>query len=249
MWVRWSHLNCREDYMNSKRVLVSLSAAAAVVVMAAVGYLGGIPRALAGEDDDYWDQSRVRIGLEIAPVHLNVRGKDVRMVGLGSYLVNAVASCNMCHSGGTATEYTATGNPYFKGNEPTVVNPLTYLGGGRMFAAQVAGATPVIVSRNLTPDKTGRPVGGQTFAQFRYVLQTGTDLDHVHPNCSDPTITASATCFPTNLNFDGDLLQIMPWPELRHLSERDMRAIYEYLSAVPCIEGPAAPSVLHNDCT
>ena len=32
-------------------------------------------------------------------------------------------------------------------------------------------------------------------------------------------------------------------------TDHDLRAIYEYLSAIPCIEGPPAPSVLHNDCT
>jgi hypothetical protein len=43
-------------------------------------------------------------------------------------------------------------------------------------------------------------------------------------------------------------LQIMPWPELHHLSEHDLRAIYEYLKAIPCVSGPAS-GVLHNDCT
>jgi hypothetical protein len=34
-----------------------------------------------------------------------------------------------------------------------------------------------------------------------------------------------------------------------HVDElSDIRAIYEYLSATPCIEGPPYPSVLHNDC-
>lgn len=117
-----------------------------------------------------------------------------------------------------------------------------------MFAAQVAGVTPAIVSRNLTPDRTGRPEGGRTFAEFRVIMQTGADLDHVHPNCSDPTITASSTCFPAGVKFNGDLLQVMPWPSLRYMTERELRAIYEYLSAVPCVAGPAT-GVLHNDCS
>jgi hypothetical protein len=49
--------------------------------------------------------------------------------------------------------------------------------------------------------------------------------------------------------FNGDLLQIMPWPAYSHMTEHDIRAIYEYLSAIPSIPGPADPnSVLHNDC-
>ena len=133
-----------------------------------------------------------------------------------------------------------------------VINQATYLGGGRVFPPLVAGmpgATPTIVSRNLTPDKTGLPEGGRTFEEFRFIMQTGIDLDRLHLNCTDPTVTASTTCFPQNLPFNGELLQIMPWPDLRHLTEHDLLAIYEYLSAVPCIEGPPAPSPLHNDCT
>jgi hypothetical protein len=53
-------------------------------------------------------------------------------------------------------------------------------------------------------------------------------------------------CLPAP--FDGDLLQIMPWPAYRSMQEWQIRAIYEYLRAVPCIEGPPAPSLLHNDC-
>ena len=229
--------------MKVKQALNTLITIATLGTAIGAGSLMGFTRAQADEEE-----FRVRRGFEIAPVPLNLRGKDRELVGLGSYLVNAVASCNMCHSAGTATEYTASGNPYFKGNEPTIVNQATYLGGGRVFASQVAGATPAIVSRNLTPDKTGRPVGGRTFEEFRFILQTGADLDHVHPNCSDPTITASSTCFPANYSFDGNKLQVMPWPEFHHLSEHDLRAIYEYLGAIPCVSGPAS-GVLHNDCT
>jgi len=47
--------------------------------------------------------------------------------------------------------------------------------------------------------------------------------------------------------FDGTRLQIMPWPAYQSLTDHDLRAIYEYLSAIPCIAGPAT-GVLHNDC-
>jgi hypothetical protein len=41
----------------------------------------------------------------------------------------------------------------------------------------------------------------------------------------------------------------MPWPEYQNLTDRDIRAIYEYLSAIPCIDTniPGAPG-LRNDC-
>jgi cytochrome c553 len=34
----------------------------------------------------------------------------------------------------------------------------------------------------------------------------------------------------------------MPWPVYQSLSDNDLRAIYEYLSAIPCVEGgPGSP--------
>ena len=58
---------------------------------------------------------------------------------------------------------------------------------------------------------------------------------------------------------DGNLLQVMPWPVFNNMSTQDLFAIYIYLSAIPCIEGPekvselpaasqSAFKVLHNDC-
>jgi len=186
--------------------------------------------------------SRSERGLEIAPVPLNMEGKDRALVGLGSYLVNASGGCNDCHSAGPQTQYLPGGNPYF--GQPTRINPATYLGGGRDFGPLLpTPGSPHIVSRNLTPDKTGLPEGGHTFDQFREILRTGVDLDHLHPPCVAGQTT---NCLPPP--FDGNKLQIMPWPTYQNLTEHDIRAIYEYLSAVPCIEGPPAPSVLHNDC-
>jgi len=218
-----------------------LITATAVAVLALVGGLTGPSYVRAGDADD---ESRVRRGLDIAPVPLDFKGRDRELVGLGSYLVNAVANCNMCHSAGPPTEFAAGGNPYFKGNEPKVVSQATYLGGGRSFTPPGTG-NPSIVSRNLTPDRTGRPAGGMTFAAFRAVMRTGVDLDHVHPNCS---ATVTSNCYPATQPYDGDLLQVMPWPGLQSLTDHDLLAIYEYLSAVPCISGPPS-GLLHNDCT
>ena len=36
-----------------------------------------------------------------------------------------------------------------------------------------------------------------------------------------------------------DLLQVMPWPVYRNMSDRDLRAIYEYLRAIPSL--PSTP--------
>lgn len=215
---------------------LSQKLAGAAGLLAALGLV--LTPSQAGSETE---QSLARIGLKIAPVPLNLQGKNVELVGYGSYLVNAAGDCNGCHSAGPQTEYVSGGNPYFS-QKPTVVNPATYLGGGRDFGQLIPGSAN-IVSRNLTPDKTGLPAGGRTFAEFRTVLTTGADLDKAHPACSG---APTSSCIPAP--FDGTLLQIMPWPSLSKLSERDMRAIFEYLSAIPCIAGPPAPSLLHNAC-
>ena len=187
------------------------------------------------------EESLSRIGLKSAPVPLNMQGKNPELVGLGSYLVNVAGDCNGCHSLGPSTEFAPGGNPYL-GQSPEKVNPATYLGGGRDFGQLIPG-TANIVSRNLTPDKTGMPAGGMKFSDFRMILRTGTDIDHLHPNCAG---APGPDCLLPP--FKGDLLQIMPWPTLSKLSEHDIRAIYTYLSSIPCISGPPAPSPLHNDC-
>ena len=194
------------------------------------------------------DQSdaRVQIGLDAAPVPLNMDGKNRALVGLGSYYVNVVGDCNGCHSAGPQTEYTLGHNPYL--GQTAEINPMTYLGGGRDFG-QVFGQGPDIISRNLTPDKTGMPEGGRTFEEFRQIIRTGVDLDNVHPNCA-----TSPSCFPIvpppHLPVvDGSLLQIMPWPNLSKMSDRDLLAIYTYLSTVPCLSPTSDPTnVLYNDC-
>jgi hypothetical protein len=124
------------------------------------------------------------------------------------------------------------------------VNPATYLGGGRNFGPLVPGSANII-SHNLTPDKTGMPEGGRSFSEFLQIMRTGADLDNLHPTCPIGTINTEYVPFP----FNGALLQIMPWPSFQNMTDRDIRAIYEYLSAVSCIEGPTDPkNPLHNDC-
>ena len=46
----------------------------------------------------------------------------------------------------------------------------------------------------------------------------------------------TTNCF--NPPFNGDLLQVMPWPEYQDWTDHDLVAIYEYLKAIPCIASP-----------
>lgn len=219
---------------------VGSGTALAAVVLAALLISSRSGHAFQNEGND--DESRIQQGFAIAPVPLNLTGKDPALVGLGSYIVNAQVDCNGCHTSAPIPPlaWAPGGVPYF-GQRPTQVNPQFYLGGGQHFV--LAPGLPDIISRNLTPDKTGLPEGGHTFDEFVQIMRTGVDFDHLHPSCS---ATITTNCLPPP--FDGSLLQIMPWPTFQNMTDRDLRAIYEYLSSIPCIAGPPAPDPLHNDC-
>ena len=220
---------------NPKAMFLFAASAAALSISISSG------SALADDEQSTADmRSKAEIGLAIAPVVLNLAGKNRQLVGLGSFIVNGTSACNDCHTGSPQLEYSAGGNPYF--GQPKTVNPAVYLGGGYDFGPLIPGSAH-IVSRNLTPDRTGRPIGGRTYGEFAQIIRTGVDLDHLHPTCAG---AAEPTCVPSP--FDGSLLQIMPWPAFRTMTDDDLTAIYEYLSAIPCVAGPPAPSILHNDC-
>ena len=211
-----------------------------------------------GEDES---DSRIQRGFDIAaqipaPFHLNLEGKNRALVGLGSYIVNT-HDCNGCHSAGPPTEFVVPhGNPYFLSPPFSVtkeINPKTYLAGGRDFGpfGPVGGPVPQLqhlYTRNLTPDKTGLPEGGHTFEEFVQIMRKGTDFDHVHPNCGAPGAPGSHNCMPPP--FNGDVIQVMPWPIFQDITDHDLRAIYEYLKAIPCNPGPgiAGADYLQNTC-
>jgi hypothetical protein len=150
---------------------------------------------------DELSNSIIQRGFEIAPVPLNLKGKNRALVGLGSYIVNT-GGCNDCH---TNPSYAAGGDPF--AGQPEQINVPCYLSGGMDFGP--------FRSRNLTPDANGLPAG-LTLEEFIHVLRTGED-----------------TTSPFNPPFDNGLLQVMPWPVFGKKTDRDLTAIYEYLSAIP----------------
>lgn len=70
-------------------------------------------------------------------------------------------------------------------------------------------------SANITPDAHGRPAG-LTFEEFEHLLRTGEEED-------------------------GEILQVMPWNVYGKLTRLDLRAIYEYLSAIPSLPDNPEP--------
>ena len=88
-------------------------------------------------------------------------------------------------------------------DEPEMIATLDYLAGGNEFGP--------FTSANLTPDPAGLPAG-LALDEFLHLMRTGETDDH-------PAF--------------GPLLQVMPWPTFRKMTDRDLRAIYEYLRAIP----------------
>ncbi len=178
-------------------VLCALVLSATLIGKAQMEEQEAVPEDSTGLPNKTWKR-----GLAIAPVALNLTGKDRKTVGEGSYLVNIF--CSGCH---TSPEYAPGGNPFF--GQPEMVNTANYLAGGAQFGP--------FTSANITPDsQTGLPAN-LTFDQFVEVMRTGRDFKNRHPQF-------------------GPLLQVMPWPSFAKLTDDDLRAIYEYLRAVPHAE-------------
>jgi hypothetical protein len=130
-------------------------------------------------------------------------------VGLGSYIVNAQGGCNDCHTCPSYVQGTNPMPPPFGAGVPGhgLINPVNYLAGGVSFTA----GPVTVVSKNITPDATGKPEG-LTLEEFKKVIRTGVDPS------------------------DNGILAVMPWPIYRNMTDRDLDAIYAYLSAIPHAE-------------
>lgn len=140
-------------------------------------------------------------GLAISPVPVNLKGRDKNLVGLGSYLVNAVADCGGCH---TFPRYLNGGDPFHGTPEKAVARQLNtkhFLAGGYCFGP--------VMSTNLTPDLDDGDPADMTLMQFMTAMRTG------------------------SINRSTLLQAPMPWPTYHNMSDHDLKAIYEYLSAIP----------------
>ncbi len=159
--------------------------------------IGTSPRTIGAEEAS---RSKVKRGFALAPVPLNLKGKNRALVGIGSYIVNAVGSCNDCH---TCPSYAPGHNPYAPGGDGQI-NSTNYLAGGVPFGPFIAD--------NITPDANGLPAG-MTFDDFVNSIRTGHEF-----------------------HSEGGIVQAMPWPIYRNLTDLDLKAIYEYLRAIPHAE-------------
>lgn len=134
----------------------------AVLLLAGVIGVCSQPVVRAGQDFD--DSFKVAEGLAISPVRLNLKNRDRRLVGIGSYIVNAQSACTQCH---TAPPYQSGGDPFQGQREKD--NKAHFLAGGLAFGP--------FVSPNITPDIDGKPAG-LSRPEFLRILRTGMTEDH-----------------------------------------------------------------------
>jgi hypothetical protein len=196
----------RALFSNSRALAVVLACATVVAAVPLVIQFGNRQSVADDDYDNELSDSRIARGFEISPVELNLQGRNRALVGLGSYLVNAEFGCSDCH---TFPQFAPGGNPFL--GEEEEINVAGYLAGGRPFGP--------IISNDLTPDGSGRPAG-MSFEEFEFVMRSGVDRDHSFPPVPSPA---------------NDLMQVMPWPVFRNMTDRDMRALYEYLGAIPSV--------------
>jgi hypothetical protein len=264
----------------AKEHFVKIGAATMVVAIGVVGMLSN-PLRLQAQGDETRIQQGLAIApvnLSFAHKDRNLVGLGSYLVNASGDCNGCHSSGTPASLG--IYPYVPGGNPFF--GQPEKLDPTVYLNGGVNFGAvgtptgPLGYAGPNIISRNLTPNSAGLAEGGVTLSQFKQIMRTGIDLDGIHPNCTAAQLAtlnsppAGATldnfpdfvCIPTGVipgtTFDnepvGSLLQVMPWPTFSHMTDHDLEAIYEYLSAIPCIDNttsppPAgAPNQLLNTC-
>lgn len=174
----------------------------------------------------------VEEGFAISPIPkrlLDLVGKDAAQVGFGSYLVNGVADCGGCH---TLPKFLPQGDP--AGSDPAAGDPYEGTPHSQALERQLRANSNVshflaggacygpFMSRNLTPDRQGRPAG-LTGPEFVRVMRTGEDVacekDPTNPICALGPATA--------------VLQVMPWPAYHGMTDEQLAAVYAYLSAIP----------------
>jgi hypothetical protein len=129
------------------------------------------------------------------------------LFGRGSYLVNAVANCNGCH-----TVPAAAGLPFDK---------TKYLIGGRGFNTPAPLQKVLGTVRSIAANLEGATHGffnkpNVQFSTFLTLITEGIHAEDITPDSGPPRQVA----FP------------MPWPVLRHMTLTDLEAVYTFLSAV-----------------
>jgi hypothetical protein len=183
---------------------------------------GDVTRPLRGANQSFSSHR----GYAISPVVLDASTKGVhddegqgRSVGVGSYIANATAHCNDCH---THPDRTANGSK---------VNTASFLAGGTVFNTPPPLQPITGYVRATSANLEGATLGffhepGATYERFRAIIHTGTLVDAIPPR---------PLAFP----------MMLVAPNLARLLESDLRAVYDYAKAIPATTG--ASDLAHQE--
>ncbi len=175
---------------------------------------GDVTRPLKGANQSFSSHR----GYSISPVALDTSKRGVhddegqgRSVGVGSYIVNATAHCNDCH---THPDRSANGSK---------VNTAAFLTGGTVFNTPPPLQPITGYVRATSANLEGASQGffhepGTTYARFREIIHTGTLVDALPPR---------PLAFP----------MMLVAPNLAKLLESDLRAVYDYATSIPATTG------------
>lgn len=145
-----------------------------------------------------------------------------KSVERGEYLVTVIG-CDHCHTPKKMTENGPVPDldrwmMGYPGNDPLPEVPENAVGPGRWVLltndlTAAVGPWGTSFGANLTPDDTG--IGSWSFEQFKKALREGKykGMDNSRP-----------------------IMPPMPWESIGHLTDEDLRAIYDYLMSIKPIE-------------
>jgi hypothetical protein len=181
-------------------------------VVSAVVLGGGLFGAAIGQADDFDAWRDFDSRIERG---FRIAPVPLQLRGLNPLLVGLgsyiVNAQGACNDCHTSPSFAEGGDPFM--GQPEQINKARYLAGGAVFGP--------FTSRNITPRANGLPAN-LTLDQFREVMKKGTDFKNRHPTISP-------------------LLQVMPWPVYGKMTPLDIRAMYEYLRAIPSLPSPTPP--------
>ena len=199
----------------------------------------------AQAQSDLEHRRRIAAGYAASPVPLNLTGKNQAQVGIGSYIVNTHRRLQPLPQ--PTPSMSRRGNPY---DLPPPNGPYT----GKIVNGKAS--SPSIKRRSWPaarnsvrclqqepdsphriPTSQARPrkpptmrLGGIDWPTFWGVLHNGTDIDKILLSANGVQPGPHYVRRPAN----DALLQVMPWPAVRHLTDSDLNAVWQYLSAIPC---------------
>ena len=184
---------------------------------------GDVDRPLPAETDVSGapapDPNNVMRGLAIrplaAPTDLSgIAADELAAIGRGSYLANAIAHCNECHTNPARNTSVAPTDPMFMR-----VNTAHFLTGGGVFAVPPPLAPVIHQTRTMAADLTGETHGflnepDTSFDLFMGIISTGQEIDET------PAIPLG---WP------------MPWDAFHNMTLSDLEAVWTYLKTIPAI--------------